>query len=421
MLACGAVSVLRFPTKGAQRELGAEGRARRVGLLACGGSDSSGSFVGIEIPQGLAPVDRLVARAAREIQPLATLTPLDVRRERDRLAAQLRARGRMAPRWTYVPRPHDELRRALDAAEVILARAVGARDCPGGASDTRLERLYLDRVRELGTEAQLCAAAGTPLVAPIARRRFAPEEATVVAAASDLCRAWLEHAGASAAAPETLVRSDSADPRSLFSLMRAAVGRLRLPFSVVAAPMLAPLAATGDHVIFVSTERHLSEEDAVRTVLHEIEGHARPRARSLRASSALFRAGTARGADDQEGRALLIEERAGLLGPRRRRQLAARHRAVEAMFDGASFAEVARMLVDLHDLDATEAIVVAERAFRGGDGSHPGLGRERIYLESLVRVRQHLEVRPHDEDVLAAGQIAVDAVEPLRRLAPAAF
>lgn len=418
MLSCGAVSVLRFPIKGAQRELGAEGRARRVGLIPCDRSQGSGSWGEIEIPQDLAPVDRLVARAAREIQPLATLTPLDVRRERDRLAAELRARGRMAPRWTYVPRPHDELRRALDAAEMILARAMTTRSSLRGASDVRLERLYLDRVRELATEAELCAAAGTPLVATLARRRFASDEPTVAAAASDLCRAWLGHGSASSAAPECLVRSDSSDPRSLISLMRAAVGRLRLPFSVVAAPMLAPLAATGEHVIFVSTERHLSEEDAVRTVLHEIEGHARPRARSLRASSALFRAGTARGADDQEGRALLIEERAGLLGLRRRRQLAARYRAVEAMFDGASFAEVARMLVDLHDLDEAEAIVVAERAFRGGDGLHPGLGRERIYLESLVRVRQHLELRPDDEDVLAAGQVAVDAVEPLRRLAP---
>jgi hypothetical protein len=153
-------------------------------------------------------------------------------------------------------------------------------------------------------------------------------------------------------------------------------------------------------------------------VLHEIEGHARPRARSLQASSALFAAGTARGIDDQEGRALLLEERAGLLGPRRRRQLAARHRAVEAMLDGASFAEVARSLVDSHGLDAAEAVVVAERAFRGSDGERPGLGRERVYLECFVRVRAHLASRPEDERLLEAGQVAIDAVEALRPFAP---
>lgn len=354
------------------------------------------------------------------IQPLAALTPLEVRPERERLSRELRVRGRPTPRWTYLPRPHDELRRALDSAELALSREVST---PGRASGSpiALEQLYLARVRELVTEAQLCASAGSAGVGRLAWQRFAPDEPAVALAASDLCSTWLERRlGAPPIADERVVASDSCDPRSLISLMRQAVGRLRLPFSVVAAPTLAPLAATGDRVIFVATGRFLSEEDAVRTVLHEIEGHARPRARSLRVPCALFRAGTARGADDQEGRALLIEERAGLLGPSRRRQLAARHRAVEAMFDGASFADVACMLVDLHDLDETEAIVVAERAFRGGDGNHPGLGRERIYLESFVRVRQHLESRPHDEDVLAAGQVSVDAAEALRALVPAA-
>ena len=64
---------------------------------------------------------------------------------------------------------------------------------------------------------------------------------------------------------------------------------------------------------------------------------AASRARRCARPSAHFRVGTARGIDDQEGRAVLLEERAGLLGPRRRKQLAARHRAVRAMLDGATF------------------------------------------------------------------------------------
>jgi len=212
--------------------------------------------------------------------------------------------------------------------------------------------------------------------------------------------------------------SDDPDARSLLSRMKAAVGNLRLPFTVVAAPTLAPLAATGDRVILVATGRAVTEEDARRTVLHEIEGHARPRARALHASSALFGAGTARGIDDQEGRALLLEDRAGLLGLSRRRQLAARHRAVEGMLDGGPFAEIASDLVDTHGLDAADAVVVAERAFRGSDGRRPGLGRERVYLESLVRVRAHLTSHPEDERLLESGQVAVDAIEALRPFAP---
>jgi hypothetical protein len=202
--------------------------------------------------------------------------------------------------------------------------------------------------------------------------------------------------------------------------MREAVGRLRLPFTVIATPSLASLAATGERVILVAAGRLVADEDATRTVLHEIEGHARPRARSLQASSGLFRAGTERGVDDQEGWAVLLEQRAGLLGARRRRQLAARHRAVEAMLDGASFADVASALVHEHGLVAADAIAVSERAFRGGDGTHAGLGRERVYLEAFVRVRAHLARRPRDEAVLAAGQIGVDAVDALRRFAPGA-
>jgi hypothetical protein len=138
----------------------------------------------------------------------------------------------------------------------------------------------------------------------------------------------------------------------------------------------------------------------------------------MAATLALFRAGTARGIDDQEGRALLLEERTHLLDGTRRRQLAARHRCVEAMLAGGRFDEVVRMLVDAHAIDPMEAVIVAERAFRGANGTQVGLGRERVYLESLLRVRAHLERRPGEEAVLACGQVAVECAEILRPFAP---
>lgn len=349
----------------------------------------------------LPPIERLVVHAAREVRLLATLTPREAHTERARLVAELTGKRRALPRWTYAPRADDELRRALDAAERALAESNGS----------PLDELYLARIRELSLEAALCAAAGTRQVGPLARRRFAPDP-RVGGAASKLCVVWL-------AEPVTTpsgvaVVSDDPHPGSLLTRMRAAVGDLRLPFSVVAQPNLAPLAATGERVILVATGRAVRDEDCRRTVLHEIDGHARPRALSQGSSLALLRAGTARGIDDQEGRALLLEERAGFLGPRRKRQLAARHYAVEAMLDGASFADVAWALAETHGLEAPDAIVVAERVFRGSDGTRPGLGRERVYLESYVRVRGHLEAHPEDEEVLAAGQVAVDAVDDLR-------
>jgi hypothetical protein len=356
----------------------------------------------------LADIDRLVVRAAREIQPLATVTPIDVRRERDRLVGELLAGRRPVPRWRYVPRGHDELRRALDAAERRLAHRV----------EGALEGLYLGKIRELSLEAAICASAGTRRIGRLARERFAPETEGVSAVASALCTRWLDEIGRPST-PERLTTSDDPHPESLLSQMRKAVGRLRLPFAVLPTPGLASLAATGERVILIATGRALSPEDTARVVVHEIEGHALPRTRSLEAHSALFSAGTARGVDHQEGRALLIEQRAGLLGQRRRRHLAARHRAVEAMLDGASFPDVTRTLVDAHGIEPSEAVVVAERAFRGGDGQCPGLGRERVYLESFVQVRAHLEASPDDEHVLASGQVALAAIEALRTLTPA--
>jgi hypothetical protein len=355
-----------------------------------------------QAPPWLGHVELVLGRAAREVRILAALSPCEARRERVRLTLELRAGRRAAPRWTYVPRPHDELRRALAWAEDVLER-----------SDlTALEALHLDRARELSLEAAMCAAAGERELAGLASARFQPRDPAVAQAASALCAAWLAEPSPPPA-PAHLA-SDDPDPASLLSRMSAAVGRLRLPFSVVASPCLAPLAATGERVILVATGRLVPEQDTLRTVLHEIEGHARPRAQSVLATAPHFRIGTARGVDDQEGRAVLLEERAGLLGARRRRQLAARHRAVEAMLGGATFADVASTLTGTHGLDAAEAILIAERAFRGGNGERPGLGRERVYLESLVRVRRHLTAHPLDDEVLASGQVAVDAIEALR-------
>lgn len=353
-------------------------------------------------------IERLLLRAAREVRPLAALTPLDPLRERLRLAALLRAGQRALPRWTYASLDHTELRRALEGAERALERGLA----------TAIDALYLARIQELSIEAAMCAAAGTRSIAALAVQRFAPANAALARAAASLRAAWLAiEIRRDDATLDESIASDDPHPRSLLSQMRAAVGRLRLPFTVVPTRGLTALAATGDRAIYVAMGRIVAPEDAARTVLHEIEGHACPRARAAHAGCSLFRAGTARGTDDQEGRALLIEERAGFLAGTRRRQLAARHWAVEAMLAGASFADVARVLVEELGFEADEAVLIAERAFRGGDGEHPGLGRERVYLESLLRMRAHLERHPDDERVLECGQVAIDAVETLRPFA----
>jgi hypothetical protein len=144
--------------------------------------------------------------------------------------------------------------------------------------------------------------------------------------------------------------------------------------------------------------------------MHEIEAHAIPRTRAASGRLAIFQIGTARGIDDQEGLALVLEERHGYLKPKRMRELASRHLAVEAMDGGARFYENVNALVKEHGLSVREAVLVAERAYRGGDGMTPGLGRERVYLEAFLRVSEHLAKRAIDEGILTSGQISIDAI-----------
>lgn len=345
-------------------------------------------------------VDELMLQAAREVHVLAAATPENAAAERVRLTDALRRGDAECPRWTYRDAAHarrtGELRQALEA----LGTTAG------------VDAAVAERALELAVEAALCEAVGTRALAKLAEERFGSAKRAVKEEASRTCARWLREPR-EVETGETMP-SDDPDPRSLVSRLRAEVGRLRLPFAVVIQPALAPLAATGDRVILVAAARPTTERDVARTVLHEIEGHVLPRARALKASLLLLRIGTARGVDDQEGRALLLEERAGLLCARRRRHLALRHRAFEAMVDGASFADVTRELTAAWGLEPEYSVVVAERVFRGGDGVHPGLGRERVYLESLVRVRAHLETHPEDEPVLAAGQVGLDAVGAVR-------
>jgi hypothetical protein len=223
-----------------------------------------------------------------------------------------------------------------------------------------------------------------------------------------MARAWAELPSAH---DGDLVRSDSSDPRSLLSQVRAAIGRARAPF-YVRVTMLGALAATGEHTVYVARGRFTTEIAARRIALHEVAGHVMPRVRA-RKLHPIFELGTARGTDDQEGLAVLYEERAGLLDDARRVDLARRHLAARAMRDGADFVDVTRSLADM-GASCRDAITIASRVFRGSNGRFAGLGRESVYITSFLRVRAHLEKHPGDETILASGQIAVAALPRVR-------
>jgi hypothetical protein len=136
-------------------------------------------------------------------------------------------------------------------------------------------------------------------------------------------------------------------------------------------------------------------------------GHALPRHRASTETIGLFAAGPARGSEDEEGRAVLLEQRHGLLDPSRRRELALRHLMATAVRRGADFTETVRTGLE-RGANAEEAVPVAARIHRGA-----GLAREIAYLPAFLRVRQAFATDPSVERYLERGRIGVEVVPEL--------
>ncbi len=334
----------------------------------------------------------MAKRVMRSTRLIGAVTPKNADSELARLdAAYARADATM-PRWEYEPRDVA----ALEDALRTLARAADDWDEPARS-------LYSARIDEMALEVALVRSVGTPAFARLASRRF-----------GDACALSPEWHDASASEPGELVSSDGADPRSLLSRIRAELGAHRAPFRVELVRNLGSLAATGERTVYVAAGRTLGARAARRIAIHEVRGHVLPRVRAATLHP-IFALGTARGSDDQEGLALLHEERAELFDGARRAELSRRHFATTSMRAGADFAEVVRALTE-RGTRSSDAVQVAARVFRGSRGRTPGLGRESVYLTSFSRVRSHLAKHPHDERLIASGQVAVSALSALAQL-----
>jgi hypothetical protein len=360
------------------------------------------------LPPWLAETDRQLLQAHQRVRMLGSVTPKNAVAERVRLTQVFASGGASLPAWRYEPKDHESLAQSLERLAVRLGALAGAQEA---APDVGLAQAYAARALELATEARIAGAAGTTSLVPLVRQRWAFPNA-LLRRADALAAEWLSAPPEAAPGSGPLEPTDAGTPSSLASQLRARVVALDLPFEIVLQPDLTPLAAVGDRHILVATGRLVSARDVARTVLHEIEAHARPRARARKNPVGLFLLGTAQGVDDQEGLALLFEERAGFFGAERTRELALRHVAVRAMEQGQDFALVVRELMARGQSPA-QAVLLAERTFRGSLGRFPGLGRERLYLPCYLRVRDHLEGHPEHEAVMCAGQIAADGAAAL--------
>ena len=353
-------------------------------------------------PRGVIELDRtpifqntqqLLRRAEAEVRLIDRTQPLNAVPEREALIVDWGSGRRRAPRFEYAAPPAlGSLRSALESAALAIG-GFGA-----------LGRAYAGRALELECEARAAECIASPEFAEHCARRY-PLEVSVDADAADVWAArWI---GAVDDTRSLLHRSDDrADPDSLFcALERATEG---LPVRVQIRPNQAAAAAVGDGFVGVRPGLWHSLESVTRIVLHEVEGHVRPRVLAQREELGLFRVGSANSSDDEEGRALLLERGAGVLEGARRRELARRHLAARAVRSGASFQDIVSELLALGQ-DIAAAVEAACRAQRGG-----GLAREYVYLVSLSRVTRAFEAEPELECYFEHGRVSVEAARACR-------
>jgi hypothetical protein len=337
--------------------------------------------------------------AEERINLLSHVAPADVLAEAKRLARDYTSgKALVITRRGDVP--------ALGSVRHALERLRSATEPLGP-----LGRLYAERADELELEARLVEARGTANFRLLAAERF-PEPPLALARACDVFVAEAERLVLDESQP-LYPSDDPNEPRSLVSRLRLKVRELGLACVVRIARSQLAAAATGTGVVSVRAGMRLTATATERIALHELLGHALPRARARYASPPLLRAGTRGAADDEEGRALVVERRANLLDAERQRELALRHVAAVGVRRGAEPRDTAAMLL-ARGAPLERAVELTLRVHRGG-----GLAREIVYLPAYFAVASAFAEEPSLERWFERGRIGLAAARELNRALPA--
>ncbi|MGZ3449086.1 MAG: tyrosine/phenylalanine carboxypeptidase domain-containing protein [Polyangiales bacterium] len=348
------------------------------------------------------PFDHLVRTATTRFPLLASVTPTNAAEEQNRLISSWSRGIETSPRWDAPNKDREALaafRRGVDEGLRLLA------------GDDPWRTIYRERLIEIAADLAIADSAFEASLSRAADARFGRDVGIDLHEAEELARTYLS--ASESEAPATMIASDDIhDPSSLVSRMRAEISARRLGVRVVVRDRIGALAAAGDGVVVVAAGRRISAAETERVVLHEIEGHVVPRERGRQARPAIMTLGSANASEDEEGRALLLEERAGLLGDRRRRTLGARDRAARLVLSGGTYVEVVRAL-RAEGVAQEDALAIASRVMRGGwlRGSDVlgGLARERVYLPALVRVRRAVAREPSLLEKLGRQRLSLAA------------
>ncbi len=355
------------------------------------------------VPRALREVDALMKQVGDVARLLPALTADNAAEERARLIEALERGRTPVPGWTRPNRRVDaHVWRMLERARVRV-------------EDQPAAELYLARLDELELELAMIDALGDGRrIRPLAARRFGTGRTEVElpdgrVPVARLARAMLEqlpHREEERVVPPVA----PADRPSLAGLMLRIARHAGLTIDIRVEPRLSAGAATGDRTVFLA-DRRFGSRESLRFAVHEVLGHAVAAANARMQPIRLFELGTAGSFSAQEGICLCLEERSGVLDAYRMRVIASRVLAADRMHHGAPFGDTACWLHREHGFSASDAIGVAERAYRGG-----GVARDVGYLVGWLRVRDALERGEVSVDAMRAGRVGLEAARRLPEL-----
>ena len=265
--------------------------------------------------------------------------------------------------------------------------------------------IYAARCRELRLEAEIAEHIGDATVRGRARRRFSVHGANS-GSLIQLARTWIQ-LEQSSDSKETIRSDDESDDRSLICQMRCELQRCGFSYPVRLENRLASHATVDDKFVWLKPQVYLLPNESKRIVIHEVYGHVARRVAVKSPENAGFACGTSGADADEEGRALWLEDSAGLFDSTRKADIGRRHWVSEACREGATFSDAVRSLIELNTT-IEKAINMALRVWRGG-----GIAREIVYLDAYCRAKKALSESPELESWMQRGRLSIDVARRL--------
>ncbi|MCH2110548.1 MAG: flavohemoglobin expression-modulating QEGLA motif protein, partial [Polyangiaceae bacterium] len=315
--------------------------------------------------------------------------PLNFHQEVERLFRSWLGGQKTLPAFSY-HLSHRELgavvgmwRRRLQGVQVEVVAWKGARE---------VQEIFQGKLDELFLELEILEARGSALVLALSQSRFPIEEALLNRAMA-LAESWCT-AGVGSEESE-----DRGVSLGLEEFFRRKLHEEGIEIDVRASAISSRAAVT-NHCLLVQKNVVVSPTEAERLFHHEVKAHLLPRlnAKGERAPAAI---GSRESDFAEEGRAILCEERANLLGLERRQELAWRTMVTHELLGGERPHQIFAKLRQDSDSEVAQKRLVATivRALRGG-----GLCRERIYLPAFLAVKDLFQETPGAEAWLKRGR-----------------